>query len=221
MTRVLGWLGVAALALLGHVYDSDACRTVCAFLVLVLVAAGAPRTLRPVIALIALVAGALVACAGVSALLDSLPALIAGLVAWIFLRSLLRDRMPVIARAIAVMDGPAQLDDPAVAVYARRLTWLWAIFQSTLAIVAALLAMRAAGWLEWMPTFLPGPRAFGAVVLPVAVASLFLAEFAARRWLLPQAPRHGLLAFVRDLVRVWPSLLGEQDIAVAGKSRDA
>jgi hypothetical protein len=220
MTRVLGWLGVAALALLGHVYDSDPCRMACAFLALILLAAGAPRSLRPAIVLIAILAGVLVACAGVGTLLDALPALIAGLIAWIFLRSLRRDRMPLIARAIVVMDGPAQLDDPAVAAYARRLTWLWAIFQSSLAIVAALLAVRAAGWMEWMPAFLPGPRAFGAV-LPVAVAGLLLAEFAARRWLLPQAPRHALPAFVRDLVRVWPSLLGDRDIAVAGKSRDA
>jgi uncharacterized membrane protein len=207
--RALGWLGVAALALPARWYDNDICRAACAFLVLALIGSSAPRVLRLPLALTMLVALVLIVRGGVANLLDALPALIAALIAWIFLRSLRRGRTPLIARAIAALDGATQLDDPAVARYARRLTWVWAVYQAALAIAAALLAMHAASRFDWIPKLAPGPRAFGAIVLPLAVAILFLGEFALRRWLLPQAPRHSLVAFVRDLVRVWPSLLGE------------
>jgi len=36
-----------------------------------------------------------------------------------------------------------------------------------------------------------------------------LLEFALRRHLLPQAPRHRLPTFLRGLLRVWPKLLDE------------
>ena len=208
MWRALGWIGIVALAFAARWYDSDIFRGVCAFLVLALIGAGAPRALRWPLALTALIALTLVVYAGVGRLLDALPAVIAGLIAWIFARSLQRCRTPLIGRAIAALDGPAQLNDPAVACYARRLTWVWAVYQTALAAIATLLAIHAAGWLDWLPAWTPGPRAFGAL-LPLAVAALFLGEFVARRWLLPQAPSHRLFAFVRDLVRVWPSLLGD------------
>ena len=208
MLRVLTWLGIAALALCARWFDSDLCRIACAFGVLALVGVGAPRALRLPLALTALIALALVVFGSAGRLLDALPALIAALIAWIFARSLRIGRSPLIGRAIAALDGPAQLNDPAIARYARRLTWVWAIYQAVLAGIATLLVIHAAGWLDWLPVFLPSPRAFGAV-LPLAVAILFLGEFILRRWLLPQAPKHRLFAFVRDLVRVWPRLLGD------------
>ena len=202
MWRAFAWLGLLVLALCAHWFDSDPCRVACAFGVLALIGINAPHALRLPLVLAALIALSLIVVGGVNRLLDALPALVAGLVAWIFARTLRRDRMPLIGRAIVALDGAAQLDDPAVARYARRLTWVWAGYQSVLAAIAALLAVRAAGGLNW-PT-LPGlsPRLFGAIVLPLAVAILFLGEFALRRWLLPQAPRHSLFAFVRNLVRV-------------------
>lgn len=209
MWRAFGWLGIAALAAYAHWFDSDPCRVACAFGVLALIGVNAPHALRLPLALTALVALTLIGAGGVDRLLDALPALIAALIGWIFARTLLRNRVPLIGRAIVALDGAAQLNDPAVARYARRLTWIWAGYQSALAAIAALLAIRAAGGLDW--SVLPGvsPRLFGAIGLPVAVAILFLCEFALRRWLLPQAPRHSLFAFVRNLVRVWPRLIGE------------
>ena len=209
MWRVLGWIGIVALAFAAHWYDSDVYRGVCAFLVLALIGASAPRALRFPLVLTALIALTLVVCAGVGRLFDAMPALIAALVAWIFARSLHRGRTPLIGRAIAALDGAAQLNDPAVARYARRLTWVWVIYQTALATIATLLAIHAAGWLDWLPAWAPGPRAFGALVLPLAVVGLFLGEFALRPSLLPQAPRHRLFAFVLGLIRVWPGLLGD------------
>jgi uncharacterized membrane protein len=209
MWRAFGWLGIAALAVCAHWFDSDPCRVACAFGVLALIGINAPRTLRLPLALTVLIAVSLIVSGGVNRLLDALPALIAGLIAWIFSRTLLRNRVPLIGRAIAALDGAAQLNDPAVARYARRLTWIWAGYQSVLAAIAALLAIRAAGGINWL--VMPGlsPRLFGAIVLPLAVVILFLGEFALRRWLLPQAPPHSLPVFVRNLVRVWPTLIGD------------
>lgn len=209
MWRALGWIGIVALAFAARWYDSDICRGACAFLVLALIGAAAPRALRWPLALVALIALTLVVCAGVAGLFDALPALIAGLIAWIFARSLRRGRKPLIGGAIAALDGPMQLNDPAVARYARRLTWVWALYQTALATIATLLAIHAAGGLDWLPAWAPGPPAFGALVLPLAVVALFLGEFALRPLLLPQAPRHRLFAFVLGLVRVWPGLLGD------------
>jgi uncharacterized membrane protein len=207
MARAIAWLGIVALAVCAYAFDSDGCRVVCAFAVLALIGIAAPRTLRWPLALAALIALTLIVAGGVNRLLDALPALIAGLIAWIFARTLRHGRVPLIGRAIAALEGATQLDDPVVARYARRLTWVWAIYQSALAGIAALLAAHAAGRLDWLAT--PGfnPRVFGAIVLPVAVAILFLGEFVLRRRLLPQAPQHSLFVFVRNLVRVWPSLI--------------
>jgi uncharacterized membrane protein len=207
MLRTVGWLGIAALALCAYGFDSDACRIACAFGALALIGFNAPRTLLLPLALLTLIALALVFSGGVARLLDGLPALIAGLVAWVFARTLRRGRVPLIACAIVALDGAEQLHDPATARYARRLTWTWAIYQGALAGCAAVLAMHdVRDRLPW-----PGasPRVFGTVVLPLAVAALFLGEFALRRWLLPQAPRHSLAAFVRNLVRMWPHLIGD------------
>jgi predicted LPLAT superfamily acyltransferase/uncharacterized membrane protein len=138
-------------------------------------------------------------------LLDTLPALIAALVGTAFARTLARGHTPLIARAIAAIDGADLLADAAVARYARRLTWLWAVYQFALAGIAALLALHAHGWLV-----LPlgaGPGWLGFVWLPAAVALLLLGEFALRPWLLPHAPRHNLFGFVVNLVRCWPQLL--------------
>ena len=142
-----------------------------------------------------------------SGLLDALPALIAASVGALFARTLQRGRTPLIARAIAAIDGAQWLADPAVARYARRLTSVWALYQFALAGVAALLALQAHGWLV-LPLRVT-PDAFGLVWLPGAVAVLFVAEFALRPLLLPQAPRHNLFVFVAALIRRWPALLRE------------
>lgn len=207
--RLAGWLMVAALALCAHWFDSDAWRAACACSVLGLLTLGAPRSLRTFFVLLSLLALGVLAFGGVPRLLDVVPALIAASVGWLFARTLLGTRRPLIARAIAALDGEEQLADPAVTRYARRLTWVWAIYQGVLAAIGAALALQAAFDVRGLPGFLPGPRVFGALVLPLAVLGLLLFEFALRRLLLPQAPRHGLAAFLRDLLRVWPKLLDE------------
>ncbi len=70
-------------------------------------------------------------------------------------------------------------------------------------------ARRTRGAAMFHVAWLPGPRVFG-LVLPVAVAALFIVEFMLRpRWL-PDVPRHGLLSFARRLILAWPTLLDDR-----------
>jgi len=142
-----------------------------------------------------------------SGALDALPAIVAALIGITFARTLRRGRTPLIARAIAAIDGVAWLEDPAVARYARRLTCLWALYQFALAGAAAMLALQAHGWLR-LPLRIP-PGEFGLFWLPGAVVLLFIGEFALRPLCLPQAPRHNFFVFVAKLIRCWPALLRE------------
>ena len=206
--RILGWLGIIALAVCAHWFDSALLRAACVPGLLLLIASSAPAPMRLPLLTVALLTAVPIGFGYGDALLDTTPALIAALVGWMFARTLLHDRRPMIARAVAAMDDPQLLDDPAVARYARRLTLVWALYQATLAAIALILALCAWYAPQRWPA-LPGPRLFGVVWLPLCVAALILAEFALRPRLLPQAPPRSLYSFVRGLVRAWPALLAE------------
>ena len=209
MIRAVGWLCVVVLAIGAHWYDSDILRGACAVAALALLAITAPPALRASLGVVAIGAIAIVMIFGSGFFFDVLPALIAAFVAYLFGRTLLPGRRPLIARAIVSIDGPHWLADPAVVGYARRLTWIWTIFQTLLAIVALCAALHQRGLLPALHGTMPGPRLFGAIV-PAAVALLFVVEFAMRPWLLPQAPRHGLISFARRLILAWPTLLDDR-----------
>jgi uncharacterized membrane protein len=200
MIRLIGWLCVAVLAIGAHVYDNDWLRGATAFVAIGLIAWFAPASLRGVIGVLAIIAAGIAIAFGTNRLIDALPALIAAFVAFLFARTLLPTRTPLIARAIVAIDGPDWLARPHIARYARRLTIVWAIYQTLLAALACAAMFHVAG--------LPGPRTFGAV-LPIAVAALFIAEFLLRPLWLPEVPRHRLLSFARRLILAWPTLLDD------------
>lgn len=203
--RWLAWLVLLGLVVAGHVVDSAALRAAALPLLLIVLAATVPP-LRLAALACAAIAALAIALGRADAALDLAPALIAGLIGWLFLRTLRRGRTPLIARMIAAIDDPSQLDDPRTARYARRLTLLWAAWQGALAAAAVLLAVRTHAFADAWPA-LPGPRAFGLVVLPGAVAALLGAEFALRPRLLPQAPRRSFAQFARAIARAWPAVL--------------
>ena len=205
--RLAVWLSILLLVALGRLLSDERYTAAVAPLVIVALWVGAPRGLR---AAIAVVAAALLGAwfgGGTGLLIALLPATFAALVGWLFARTLLPGRQPLIARAISVIDGPGELDDPAVLHYAGRLTALWALVQFALALLGLSCAAHAlSGW----PSFaLPSPALFGGVILPGTVVLLFVAEFVARGWLLPQAPRKNLFAFARSLACAWPQLIEE------------
>lgn len=205
MLRSVAWLGFIALVILSAYLDSALLRALCAPTLLLALAAGM-RPLRPALLVLAGAALVPVALGYGDAALALTPALIAALVGWIFARTLRSGRRPLIARMIAAMDGEQMLQDEGIARYARRLTGVWAAYQSVLAAIGLLLAVRA-GCCAGAWTWLPGPRLFGIVLLPTAVGALLLVEFLLRPRLLPQAPRRSAPQFLRGLLRVWPAAL--------------
>ena len=203
MLRALAWLAILALALTAQLLNSLPLRSACVPALLLALALNAP-VLRA--AALALAAAAVVpmALGRGEATLDVAPVLVAALIGWIFLRTLLQQRRPLIARLIAAIDGPELLREVPIARYARRLTAVWAAFQFVLALLALGVACNA--WLAPNGDA-ASPRWFGFIVLPAAIAALLLAEFLLRPWLLPQAPRRPLFAFVGGIVRAWPAAL--------------
>jgi uncharacterized membrane protein len=203
--RILVWLAIVALALLGRWLNDEAITAAIVPVALAFLLIVSPAALRGAIIVIAVTEAMAWGFGDRGLMIDILPVAIAGFVGWLFARSLAASRRPLIACAIAAIDGEAYLHDSEVARYARRLTGLWAAFQAALAFACLLCVLRDRG-LVAAPA-LPSPRLFGAIVLPLAVAALFLGEFALRPRLLPQAPRHSLPGFLRALARVWPELV--------------
>jgi hypothetical protein len=203
--RIAAWLILVTAIAAGRFMHDDRLTASAAPLVCLALWFGAPRALRIAIALLG-------ACLVIALLLGSaqlvvelLPESIAALVGWLFARSLTRERQPLIARAIAAMDGSAPLADATVANYARRLTWLWAIYQFALALFGVACIVAEYAGLAWLG--LPEPAHFGTVMLPLAVAALFVGEFLLRPYLVAAAPRRSFGAFVRDLAKAWPKLI--------------
>ena len=201
--RVAVWLAILALALGGALLHNETLTAAIAPLALAYLLIVSPRMLRVAIAAIVVVEAAAWWIGGARLMLDLLPAAIAAFVGWLFTRSLIAPRRPLIARAIAAIDGPARLDEVAVARYARRLTVLWAAFQALLATFGLLCVLHDHGAIA-VP--MPSARAYD-LILPLAVAMLFFGEFLLRPRLLPQVPRHTLVGFLRELARVWPELI--------------
>ncbi|TLY53303.1 MAG: hypothetical protein E6K53_01395 [Gammaproteobacteria bacterium] len=207
--RVLVWLLVVALALAGRLRRDEWLALAAFGLAIVLLLWQAPRALRfGVIALACATVGLLIAC-GAALAVAAAPALFCALVAWTFARSLRAHRRPLIARAMAIVDGEAVSAQPAMTAYARGLTLLWAVWLGLWALVAALLV--ALEYIGVAPAFtwLPSARLF-ALALPLGVALLFVLEFALRRWLLPSAPYVRFTDFLLRVAHAWPRLLDDE-----------
>jgi uncharacterized membrane protein len=219
MWRAASWCGVLALALGAWWFNSETLRIVSTFAVLAVLGFTLPPSLRIAMGFVLLGACALLFFGGAPVLFDSLAPIISALVGFMFARTLMRRRTPLIARAIAAVDGPQQLDDPVVVRYAWRLTLAWSIYQFVLAAIGAVLVVQAqSGWtkLGWMPT----PRTFGIAILPGAIAALFVGEFLLRPYLLPQVPRRKFFDFLFDVVRAWPRLLDDNAIVAPAAAHD-
>jgi len=203
--RALFWLAALACSLAGAWSGDANVSAVAAALILIGLWTTAPPSLHPALGTIA-ICSVLARWLGDRWLpIDLMPAWIAAFVGWIFARTLLAGRQPLIARAIAAIDGDDQLEQLEVVRYARGLTVLWASVQAALFVLGVACALNARG--AWLPFALPSSRVFSGLILPGVVVSTFVLEFVLRRVLLPSAPRHHLLAFLRRLVGSWPRLL--------------
>jgi uncharacterized membrane protein len=146
--------------------------------------------------------------------LDALPILVNAALSAVFASTLVRGREPLIARFIAILEGPQRLALPRVAAYARSLTWAWALLLGLQALaLAAVLCLVPGGLFEafGLPRSdafaAPGWRLYlrigGYMLVPLVLAL----EYAYRRWHLRGLPHPSLPAFIARLVHSWPALL--------------
>ena len=114
------------------------------------------------------------------------------LMAWLFGRTLLADRMALIEQ-IARATRP-QLPDY-MAAYARRLTQMWALIFCVMTASAALLALSGQREIWSLVTN------FGNYVL---IAGIVCVEYAYRRWRFDHFPHPGFIEYLRILVHSNP-----------------
>lgn len=185
-----------------------------ALLVLVLADALLAARMAAWLALAAAVAGAGWLAASDYALLPLLlaPALCIAAVGWLFARSLLAGRRPLIARIVAALEGEhALVEEPGLLRYARNLTAAWAVLLGALALVNLVLAMIAVpdGMLAMLgarpvPSVTQAQWSWFANVATYAVlAAFFLGETLLRRHRFPQHHR-GLRDFMRRMAALGP-----------------
>ena len=109
--------------------------------------------------------------------------------ALVFGRSLVGNRVPLCSRIAAIVHGPLE---PEVARYTRRVTWAWTVFFAVTAGVSALLFAYAPIML-W--------SVFANLLAVPLVALMFAVEYVVRLWLLPDIKHAPILAAIRLCLR--------------------
>jgi uncharacterized membrane protein len=155
-----------------------------------------------------------------SILLSCVPVLINLALSWVFGRTLLAGRTPLIARLIASVESPARLEVPGIAPYARSLTRFWACFLAAQALLlAVLLGCAVPGGILFdlgvaPPFAVPAAWAMGyahaGAYLMIAVA--FAGEHAFRLFHLRHVPHPGLRELVTKVAVRWPKLVRGQGL---------
>ena len=115
------------------------------------------------------------------------PILINGMLAWLFGRTLVRGRVPLIARFAVMEQGTLSAE---LAAYTRALTWLWTLLFIAAALLSAALAMSGHrdAW-----------SLFTNFINYLLVAALFLGEFVYRRLRFRNYRHHSPLQLLRNV----------------------
>ena len=141
------------------------------------------------------------------------PMLFTGLLAWMFLRSLIRPRQPVITTIVSALEAcPADQLAPDLLAYTRRLTAAWGVVLGVLCLTngvlgliavpngllvrlghAPLVALPQAGW-SWFANFID----YG------LVGVFFLAEYAYRQHRFPERPYRHFGEFLQRMAALGP-----------------
>jgi uncharacterized membrane protein len=145
------------------------------------------------------------------------PVLINVFLAWLFGRTLGTGRPSLIERLVRLLHPPEEDLDPAIAVYATRLTAAWTVLFAALASVNLLLALFATpgGLLEaagLAPTWavpIETWSLFANLLNYLVVGLFFVVEWIYRRRRFPQQPYRNLLDFLRRAAAVAPALLAD------------
>ena len=152
------------------------------------------------------------------------PALIPAGVAWIFGRTLLRGRVPLIVAIVRHLHAGNGPEDPARIDYARRLTIVWTGLLAALAItnlvLGALVFPGGLCELFGIPTPIGVPEPVWAAWTGVAgylvMAIFFLAEYAYRQRRFPDQPYDGLLDFLRRSMAAAPAIVMDRELPPSG-----
>jgi len=136
--------------------------------------------------------------------------------AWLFARTLTPGRVPLIERIVRLLHAPDEQLDPAIEVYARRLTIAWAGLFAVLAAVSLAMALFAApNGILLLLGLHPGVTVpqevwslFANLLEYGIVAAFFAIEYGYRRQRFPQQPYANILDFLRRMVRVAPAAFG-------------
>lgn len=150
-------------------------------------------------------------------LLEAVPVLVnAALACWFGLS--LRSAEPLVARFVAVLEGPDRLRQPGVASYVRQITWFWTLLLATQALLLAvmLLCAERSGLLVQLGRVPPlqVPERLAATWLHLGsylvLGVAFLLEYAWRRIRLSHLDHPGLHRMLLQLARHWPQLVRGQ-----------
>ncbi len=119
-----------------------------------------------------------------------LPVALYCVLGWLFGRTLLSGGVPLISRFAQLEQGALNEE---LAIYTRRLTWVWTVLFGLMALISIVLAVLNDR--ELWSLFANG-------VSYVLVAGLFLAEIAYRRWRYRAYRHHSLGQLLRNIRRV-------------------
>lgn len=156
------------------------------------------------------------AMAGLASLvLNGVPIVINLFLSWLFGRSLLAGRTPLIAQVIKVIEAPGRLALPGVARYARRLTWFWTLFLGIQAgvLLVVLGCAVPGGLLQTVaiepPFKIPAGWAmtYAHAGCYVLILVCFIGEYVFRRIHLRHLPHGTLRQFTTRMMENWPRLL--------------
>jgi uncharacterized membrane protein len=142
------------------------------------------------------------------------PVLIPAGISWMFGRTLLRGRTPLVERLARGFHAPA-IPAPAIIAYARRVNWAWTVL---LALVAGLNAwlianlspgglLELAGYTPRWPATAAAVAWFGNSGTYLLIGGMFVAEFAIRVWRFPDYRFRNPLQFAREARARMPNIV--------------
>lgn len=148
-------------------------------------------------------------------LLQCVPLVISGWLAWVFGSTLRRGHEPLVVRVIRVLEGLPRLQQPGVEPYARQVTVFWTVLLVLQSLVAATLLLVAPdnGVLARLgaPVALPFSGFWISAYLHVGgylvIVLGFAFEYGWRRWRLRHLEHASLQQTGLSMLRHWPELV--------------
>lgn len=138
------------------------------------------------------------------------------LIAWMFGRTLVRGRTPLIEQLIRLMHPPDDVLEPAIFRYARRLTLAWCVLLAALGTINLVLALcvvpngmlQALGVTPFVQVARETASLFANLLNYLIIAGFFTVEYSYRRWRFPAQPYRNMLDFMRQAAAVGPRVFG-------------